>query len=198
MLGWPKKCELAHAFLCGYNHRHKAGVGPTCGPPWRLSHSRSQRELMLAPRPVHFPTEARGSRMECAGRCMGAAAALGRAQLRCSPLAASTSTTSVVAAPACWGRGRGGGGAHSHGGQEGSKAPITLDARLYKAVQVSRRGPAGGSSEPPWNPRPLSPWRPPPAWRGSPISRGTPGLGWSLPLSHTASRGGGATVGKFH
>ena len=42
MLGWPKSCELAHAFMWEYSYIlyrvYKAEVGPTSGPTWRLSH----------------------------------------------------------------------------------------------------------------------------------------------------------------
>jgi hypothetical protein len=37
VLGWPKRCKLAHAFLSEYSYKGFE-VGPTSGPTWRLSH----------------------------------------------------------------------------------------------------------------------------------------------------------------
>jgi hypothetical protein len=50
VLGWPRRCKLARAFLWGYNDK-KAEVGPTSGPPWRLSHSGETSARLTVPRP---------------------------------------------------------------------------------------------------------------------------------------------------
>ena len=39
LLGWRKRCMLAHAFLWDYSY-NKAEVGPSSGATWRLSHCR--------------------------------------------------------------------------------------------------------------------------------------------------------------
>ena len=47
MLGWPKICRLAHAFLCKHSYK-RAEVGPTSGPTWRLSHFGIADAIQLA------------------------------------------------------------------------------------------------------------------------------------------------------
>jgi hypothetical protein len=37
VLGRPRRCKLAHAFVWEYSYK-RAGVGPTSGPTWRRSH----------------------------------------------------------------------------------------------------------------------------------------------------------------